>query len=91
MKAAHEQKEHVLQQAFEQGIFTKKEYDENYKDKFYDDYGSDSFIQYINAVMNAKVDAFLTENERILGVRKSLENQFKLKMVPPTELLKKIK
>jgi len=60
------EKENILKQAFDENLITKKEYEEKYKDMFYDDYGSDSFLQYINAVMNTKVDCFVTENERML-------------------------
>lgn len=58
---------------------------------FYDDYGSDSFIQYINAAMNAKIDYFVTNNERMLNKREELEKKFGLKIASPKELLDKKK
>ncbi len=85
----HEEKEAVLKQAYEEGLFTEKEYTEGYKDHFYDDYGCDSFIQYINAAMNAKVDCFVTLNERILQRRNELEERFKLKIIGSEEILRK--
>ena len=57
----HLAKGDILKQAFEEKLFTEEEYNEKYKDMFYDDYGSDSFMQYINAVMNSEVDCFLED------------------------------
>ena len=57
---------------------------------FYDDYGSDSFMQYINAVMNAKIDFFITENERILKKKEELKKRFGLEIASPEQILKKL-
>ena len=84
------QKENVLKQALEENLFTEKEYDEKYKDMFYDEFGSDSFIQYINAVMNAKIDFFVTENERILKKKEELKKRFGLEIASPEQILKKL-
>ena len=86
----HLQKENVLKQAFEEKLFTEREYNEKYKDMFYDDYGSDSFIQYINAVMNAKIDFFVTENERMLKRKEELKKRFGLGIAGPEQILKKL-
>ncbi len=86
----HLQKESILNQAFEENLFTKKEYNKKYKDMFYDEYGSDSFIQYINAVMNAKIDFFITENERMLKKKEELKKRFGLEIASPEEILKKL-
>lgn len=86
----HLQKENVLKQAFEENLFTEEEYNKNYKDMFYDEYGSDSFIQYINAVMNAKIDFFVTENERMLKRREELKKRFGLRIASPEQILKKL-
>lgn len=83
----HLSRDKVLQQAFEQGLFTQEEYEEKYKDMFYGDYGADSFTQYVNAAMNAKVDYFVTDNERMLKRREELEAKFKLKIASPEEIL----
>jgi len=80
-------KEDILKQAFNENLFTKEEYKERYKDMFYDDYGSDSFIQYINAVMNAKIDCFVTENERMLKRKEELKKRFGLRIAGPKEIL----
>jgi len=85
----HLAKDKILKQAFERYLFTEKEYEEKYKDMFYDDYGADSFAQYINAAMNAKADYFVTSNERMLNRKKELENRFGLKITSPEEVLEK--
>ncbi len=85
----HLQKENILKQAFEENLFTEQEYNEKYKDMFYDDYGSDSFIQYINAIMNAKIDFFVTENERMLKRKEELKKRFALEIASPEEILKR--
>ena len=84
------QKENVLKQAFEENLFTEGEYNKNYKDMFYDEYGSDSFVQYINAVMNAEIDFFVTENERMLKRKEELEKRFGLGIASPEEILNKL-
>ena len=85
----HLQKENILNQAFEENIFTEKEYNKNYKDMFYDEFGSDSFMQYANAVMNAKIDFFVTGNERMLKRKEELKKRFGLEIASPEEILKK--
>jgi len=84
------QKESILKQAFQENLFTEEDYNEKYKDMFYDEYGSDSFMQYINAVMNAKIDFFVTENERMLKRKEELKKRFGLEIAGPEEILKKL-
>ena len=86
----HLQKENILNQAFNENLFTEEEYNKKYKDMFYDEFGSDSFIQYINAVMNAKIDFFLTENERMLKMKEELKKIFGLEIASPEQILKKL-
>ena len=86
----HLQKENILKQAFEENLFTESEYNEKYKDMFYDEFGSDSFIQYINAVMNAEIDFFVTGNERMLKKKEELKKRFGLEIVSPDQILKKL-
>ena len=86
----HLQKENILKQAFEENFFTETEYNEKYKDMFYDEFGSDSFMQYINAVMNAKIDFFVTENERMLKKGEELKKRFGLEIASPEEILKRL-
>ena len=84
----HLQKENILKQAFEENLFAESEYNEKYKDMFYDEFGSDSFIQYINAVMNAEIDFFVTGNERMLKRKEELKKKFGLEIASPKEILK---
>jgi len=84
----HEQKNKILEQAFSKKIITKEEYESNYKDMFYDDFGFDGFLQYLDAVMNAKSDYFVTLNKNLVKRRKELENKFKLKIINTEELEK---
>ena len=86
----HLQKESILKQAFEENLFTEEEYDKKYKDMFYDEFGSDSFTQYINAVMNAKIDSFVTENERMLKRKEELKKRFGLEIASPEDILRKL-
>ena len=86
----HLQKENILKQAFEENFFTEQEYNERYKDMFYDEFGSDSFMQYINAVMNAEIDFFVTGNERMLKKKEELKKRFGLGIASPKEILKKL-
>ena len=84
----HEQKNKILEQAFSKKIITKEEYESNYKDMFYDDFGFDGFLQYLDAVMNAKSDYFVTLNKNLVKRRKELENKFKLRIINTEELEK---
>ena len=86
----HLQKENILKQAFEENLFAESEYNEKYKDMFYDEFGSDSFIQYINAVMNAEIDFFVTGNERMLKNKEELKKRFGLEIASPEQILKKL-
>ncbi|MEK6983059.1 MAG: hypothetical protein AABX33_00665 [Nanoarchaeota archaeon] len=57
---------------------------------FYDEFGSDSFIQYINAVMNAKTHCFITNNERMLKRKVELKKRFGLEIASPEDILKRL-
>lgn len=87
MRAATEKMcEPVLKQAYEQGILTPEEYENQYKGHFYDDYGGDSFIQYLNAAMNSKAEYFTTMNERLIKRREELAARFGLKIATLEEI-----
>lgn len=86
----HLQKENVLRQAFEENLFAEQEYNEKYKDMFYDEFGSDSFMQYINAVMNAETDYFVTENQRMLKRKEELKKRFGLEITNSEDILKRL-
>ena len=84
----HEQKARVLEQAFGEKLISKEEYEKKYRDMFYDELGFDGFLQYLDAVMNAKGDYFATLNGNLIKRREKLEKKFKLKIITPEELEK---
>lgn len=79
----------VLKQAYDSGILVSEEYESRYKGHFYDEFGCDSFIQYLHAAMNLneKEDYFLTMNEQILSRRDELTARFWLKIASPEEMM----
>ena len=83
----HEQKTRILSEAFEKKLFTEQQYEENYKDQFYDEFGYDGFLQYIDGVMNADADYFVTENKNLIKRREEIESRFKLKIITSEELI----
>ena len=86
-KRIHLEKDKILEQAFDENILTKEEYEQKYKDMFYDDHGMDSFVQYIDAVLSKKVDCFVTFNERMLNKKEELKERFGLRIASPKEIL----
>ena len=78
----------ILKEAFNKKIITEEEYENNYKDMFYDEFGFDGFLQYLDGVMNAKADYFVTLNKNLIKRRDELERKFKLKIISPEELEK---
>lgn len=86
-QALHKQKARILSEAFEKNLFTQQEYEENYKDRFYDEFGYDGFLQYIDGVMNGDADYFVTENKNLIKRRKETESKFKLKIITSEELI----
>ena len=86
-QALHKQKARILNEAFEKKLFTQEEYEKNYKDMFYDEFGYDGFLQYIDGVMNANADYFVTENKNLIKRREEIESKFKLKIITSEELI----
>ena len=84
----HLQQDRILKEAFSKKILTKEEYEGNYKDMFYDEFGFDSFLQYIDGVMNANADYFVTLNKNLIKRKEELERKFKLKIITLEELEK---
>ena len=84
----HEQKARVLEQAFGKKLISKEEYEKKYSDMFYDELGFDGFLQYLDAVMNAKGDYFVTLNDNLIKKREELEGRVKLKIINTKELEK---
>jgi len=81
------QKTRILNEAFEKNLFTHQEYAINYKDQFYDEFGYDGFLQYIDGLMNADADYFVTENKNLIKRRQEIESRFKLKIITSSELI----
>ena len=78
------------EQAFNDKLITKEEYEKSYKDMFYDEFGFDGFSQYIDAVANSKGDCFVTLNKNLIKRRDELEKKFKLKIISTEELEKMV-
>lgn len=85
--ALDKQKTRILNDAFGKNLFTQQEYDKNYKDRFYDEFGYDGFLQYIDGLMNADADYFVTENKNLIKRREEIESRFKLKIITSSELI----
>ena len=84
----HTEQEKILSEAFNKKIIIKEDYENSYKDMFYDEFGFDGFLQFIDSVMNAKADYFVTLNKNLIKRRDELERKFKLKIITPEELEK---
>jgi len=84
----HLERDRILNEAFGKKLMTKGEYENNYKDMFYDEFGFDGFLQYVDGVMNANADYFITINKNLINKRKEMENKFKLRILTPEELEK---
>lgn len=83
----HKQQTRILEEAYKKGLFSKEDYEANFKDMFYDEFGFDGFIQYIDGVMNANADYFVTSNQNLIKKRRELVNKFKLGIITPEELV----
>ena len=82
----HEHQKKVLVEAYTKNLFSKEDYESNFKDMFYDEFGFDGFLQYIDSVMNANADYYITLNQNLLKKKGELEAKFKLKIIKPEEL-----
>ena len=76
----------ILQKALDLKILTKKEYEEEYKSKYIDHYGIDSFFNYLVACIH-KIDRFITICKPMIKDRDKLEKRFKVKIKTPEEIL----
>lgn len=84
----HEQQKRILEEAYKKKLFSKEDYEASFKDMFYDEFGFDGFLQYIDSVMNADADYFVTINQNLLKKKGELEARFKLKVITPDDLEK---
>jgi hypothetical protein len=85
-----EQKEKIIRQAEDKKILTFEEYSLNYEHKYYDLWGGDGFLQYINAVMNSHADCFITRNENLLKKKEELKKKFGLRIASLEDIGKEI-
>jgi len=81
----------IIEEAIKRGLFTEKEYNSKFKDRYDDAYGCDSFSQYIGTVLHVmdtgKKDViFVTLNENILKNRDMLKNRFGVRILRMDEL-----
>ena len=84
--ALHKQQSRILNEAYSKKVIEKEEYEKNYKDLFYDEFGFDGFLQYLDGVMNADADYFVTFNKNLIKNKEELERKFGLKIITPEEL-----
>jgi hypothetical protein len=86
------EKKRIIQMAIEKKIISKKEYKE-YEGKYIDQYGCDSFINYLSYLIvmgKGKNSIFLTVGNTILKDRDKIQKRFGLRIVTPSELNKEI-
>lgn len=91
-KELKKEKKRILTEAFRKKILTKKEYEKDYKEKYIDQYGFDSFLNYLSyLIIWDKHGYFLTIGKPILKDRKKIEKRFGLKIIAPKDVEKMIK
>lgn len=80
----------IIRDAIKRGLFTKREYNDKFKDKYNDSHGCDSFSQYIGTVLHfmdsGDKPVFVTANDKILRDRDMLENRFGVDILPVGEV-----
>ena len=82
----HQQQSRILSQASRKKIISKEGYEKKYKHMFYEEFGFDVFLQYLDGVMNADADYFVTFNKNLIKNKEELERKFGLKIITPEEL-----
>jgi hypothetical protein len=94
--------ESIIEEAIRRGIITRQEYDLLYRSMYLDEYGMDSFAQYIEILIHKqereeageKVDddlAFLTLNKGMLHDKAKLEKRFGIAILSPEDIEKEVK
>jgi len=81
-----------INHAIKIGVLTKEDYEKNYKRKYVDDWGLDSFPEYMQAVSNMKKFkddnlTFVTSNRKMLKDKDKLEEKFGLEIKSPKECI----
>jgi len=97
IKSTHEVEIPVMEEAYKEGILTKKEYEKEYRHKLVDPTsGADSFPELMQAVMFNKRNPdsdkiiFVSTNSMILKNRKKLSKRFNIEIKDPKEALEMI-
>jgi len=74
-------RQEIIDLSLERGIITKKEIPV-YVGKYFDDYGIDSFINYLSMLLGEpKMDAFMTLCKPLLKDKKKIEKRFGVKII----------
>jgi len=75
----------LVKELVRKGILEENEYEEKFRGRYTDSYGSDGFLNYLSYVVvwrNELSDKqFLTLNEKLLKDKEKLEKRFKLKII----------
>jgi len=79
-------RQEIIDLSLERGIITKKEIPV-YVGKYFDDYGIDSFINYLSMLLGEpKMDAFMTLCKPLLKDKKKIEKRFGVKIITVGDL-----
>ena len=96
-QALEMERKKVLDTCISMGLLKKGEYEEKFKGKYIDQFGFDSFMNYMSYVIiflcdkkfaDDEEDVFLTINNKILKDRDKLQKRFKLKIKSLEEMKK---
>ena len=81
------EREKILRLAFSKKLLTKEEYEKEYKSRYIDCYGCDSFLCYLSYVVlvNDKEGIFITLNDKIIKDRKKIEKRFGIRILSVEE------
>ncbi len=87
-----QEKKRILAEIYSRGLMTPEEYEREYKNKYLDEYGCNSFMAYLSYVeLNDNHGIFITLNDKIIKDRKKLEKKFGVKIKSLQEINKMIK
>jgi hypothetical protein len=92
IKSSKKMEKSRINHAIKIGVLTKEDYEKNYKRKYVDDWGLDSFPEYMQAVSNMKKFkddnlTFVTSNRKMLKDKDKLEEKFGLEIKSPKECI----
>jgi len=74
-------RQEIIELSVERGIITEEEIP-IYVGKYFDEYGSDSFINYLSMLLGEpKMDAFMTLCDPLIKDKKKIEKRFGVKII----------